>query len=97
MGHEANSRYSAKQGVTVYFDEVNEEKGILKMVLDDTLLSGSEDLKTWKHRSLFTFYTWDIDRLENGRLTDADFMGIGKTLIARLVAFRKVRQQRRER
>ncbi len=72
-----------KYGVGVSLRELGNSS--IRLVLDD-LERAQADQRTWRMWSFFTFIDLDQERFLSCELSEEDFAGIGRALVARLSA-----------
>jgi len=60
--------------------------GRVRLIFDDLERRGNSSPTEWKMWSLFTFLDFDSSRFHSLDISDDEFAGIGRALLARLVA-----------
>lgn len=63
--------------------------GQVRLVLDDVANESNSTTGPWSHRVVFTWKDFDAQQIDNLTLSEKELAGLGHSVLARLVAYRK--------
>ena len=90
MTHKKSAQDPRTFGVNISIVAEGDQDQV-ELIFDYTRQSHLGDQGSWDHWAFFTSRTLDMKKFDDCNLSDEQFMGIGKTLVAALAAFRKVK------
>jgi hypothetical protein len=76
-----------KVGVVCSLEEL--QSGQLRVVLDDVRSESKSTPGGWSHHVLFTHKDFEAQELDDLALSEKELAGLGFSILARLVAYRK--------